>query len=149
MHDPKRRKPIKCMRNTLQADSVEFTREQEIAVVERYLVNKDPTLAGHIVKNNIAAIKRLALRYLVLARASEIFKELVGVGALGLITALNTLEFSPKTDLMVYADPYVRRSILREIHRFNATRATRNVCKVLFSITFVKVCNNCRRKCVY
>jgi DNA-directed RNA polymerase specialized sigma subunit len=106
-------------------------------------------LIGPIVKQNLELVNGVARRYVKLSGNNSVYKDLVGVGVLELIGALNEYRPDGSSDFVAYADPLVRRAILKEIHRFNGTRTVRNVWRRLANITFINTCRNCKRQCVY
>lgn len=141
---------IKCMRNAAVVNNAaRLTKEAEKRFIEEYLANRNILLIGPIVKQNLELVNRVARRYVKLSGNYSVYKDLVGVGVLELISALNDYRSDGTSDFALYADPFVRRAILKEIHRFNGTRTVRNVWRRLANITFINTCRNCKRQCVY
>ncbi len=143
-------KRIKCMRNAAVGNNAaRLTKEAERTLIEEYRTSRNILLSAPIVKQNLELVNGVARRYVKLAGNHSVFKDLVGVGVLEVIHALNEYRSSEGIEFATYAEPLVRRAIIREIHRFNSTRAVRNVWRRLAHITFINTCRNCKRQCVY
>jgi len=143
-------KRIKCLRNAAVGNNAaRLTKETEKRFIEEYRASRNILLIGPIVKQNLELVNGVARRYVKLSGNSSVYKDLVGVGVLELIGALNDYRPDVNSDFAMYADPLVRRAILKEIHRFNGTRTVRNVWRRLANITFINTCRNCKRQCVY
>ncbi len=143
-------KKIKCMRNADAGNNVaRLTKETERTLVEEYLKSRNILLIAPIVKQNLELVNGVARKYVKLAGNYSVLKDLIGVGVLEVIRALNEYRSSESVDFATYADPLVRRAIIKEIHRFNSTREVRNVWRRLAHITFINTCRNCKRQCAY
>ncbi len=143
-------KRIKCMRHAAAGDTaVNLTKDAEKTMIDEYQRSRNVLLVAPIVKLNLQLVNHVARRYVKLARNNGIYKDLVGVGVLEVIRALNEYCFSEDIDFATYADPLVRRVVIKEIHRFNSTREVRNVWRRLAHITFINTCRNCKRQCAY
>jgi DNA-directed RNA polymerase specialized sigma subunit len=141
---------MKCMRiTTARDDASRLTREAEKAKIEEYQASRNVVLVAPIIKHHLALVNRVARRYVKLSGNDRVYKDLVGAGVLELIRALKEYRPSECSDFGTYADPYVRRAMLKELHRFNATRNPRDVWRRLANITFIHTCRNCIRQCVY
>lgn len=141
---------VKCQRNRAAGNNAaRLTKEAEKTMIEEYRKSRNVLLIGPIVKHHLVLVSGVARRYLKLSGNSSVYKDLVGVGVLELIGVLNDYQPEESSDFALYADPLVRRAILKEIHRFNGTRTVRNVWRRLANITFINTCRNCKRQCVY
>lgn len=141
---------IRCMRNAPGADHApRLPREAQKRMIEEYQATRNVLLIAPIVKHHLHLVNRVARRYVKLSGNDRIYKDLVGVGVLELIRALKDYPSSEGSDFGAYAEPHVRRAILKELHGFNATRNVRNVWRTLANITFINTCRNCIRRCVY
>lgn len=140
---------IRCMRNAPAADPAPRLPRAEHEMIREYQVTRNVLLVAPIIKHHLYVVNRLARRYLKLAGNDRIYKDLVGVGVLELIRSLKDYRSGESSEFAAQADPHVRRAILKELHRFNATRNVRDVWRTLANLTFIHTCRNCIRRCVY
>ena len=141
---------IRCKRNTgIGANAVKMSKDAETGMIRDYQQSKNVLLLAPIVKQNLLMVNSVARRYVKLAGNHSVFKDLVGIGVLEVIHALNEYCSNEYADFSSYAEPLVRRAVIKEIHRFNSTREVRNVWRRLAHITFVNICRNCKRQCAY
>jgi DNA-directed RNA polymerase specialized sigma subunit len=126
-----------------------LTREVEERMIDDYQKTRNVLLIAPIIRHHLDLVNRVARRYVKLSGNPRIYKDLVGVGVLELIRAVRNYRASEGPEFAAYADPHVRRAILREVHGFNATRAVRDVWRALANLTFINTCRNCARQCVY
>ena len=141
---------IRCMRNAPTADPAPRSpSEAEHGMIEEFQATRNVLLVAPIVKHHLHVVNRVARRYLKLAGNDRIFKDLLGVGVLELLRSLKEYRSRESPDFGAYVEPHVRRAILTELHRFNATRNVRDVWRTLANLTFINTCRNCIRRCVY
>lgn len=137
------------MRNAPGADPPpRLPRDAEKRLIAEYQATRNVLLVAPIVKQQLQLVNRVARRYVKLAGNHRVYKDLVGVGVLELIRVLHDYP-GEGSDFGGYAEPHVRRAILKELHGFNATREVRDVWRALANLTFVRTCRNCMRRCVY
>ncbi|MDD2737135.1 MAG: hypothetical protein PHF56_24640 [Desulfuromonadaceae bacterium] len=126
-----------------------ISKERETELIRAYGVSRETATIVPIIKNNLRYINLVAEKYVKLAGNYIVYKDLVGAGVLGLISALNSYDTSVGGDFQTHADVYVRSAIIKELNLFNASRIPRNVWQMLSNITFVRTCTNCKRRCMY
>src|SRR5512145_2211084 len=106
---------IKCMRNAAVGNNAaRLTKETEKRFIEEYRASRNILLIGPIVNQNLGLVNGVARRYVKLSGNNSVYKDLVGVGVLELISALNEYRPDGTSDFVAYADPFVRRAILKE-----------------------------------
>ncbi len=138
------------MRNAPPAElEARPTGEAEHAMIREFQATRNVLLVAPMVKRHLGLVNRVARRYVRLAGNDRVYKDLVGVGVLELIRALREYRSRAGADFAAWAQPHVRRAVLLELHRFNATRTVRDVWRALAGLTFIHTCRSCIRRCVY
>lgn len=144
-------KPRRCIRQVTNQNGTDLAeiKRNEALVLKQYKIDRNITLIAPIIKNNLVRLNDLATKYVKLSGNNIVYKDLVGVGVLALIKALNRYRLDSDSDFDAFSGRYVRLAMIKEVHLFNATRKPRNVWRALAHITFLNVCTNCFRRCVY
>jgi|WetSurMetagenome_2_1015567.scaffolds.fasta_scaffold1111515_1 DNA-directed RNA polymerase specialized sigma subunit len=146
-------RPVKrkyCKRNTLQkrVGNRVITQAEEETIIKQYLDKKDISMTEPFIRTQIIAIKKMAKRYLVLSRNTTSYFDLVGAGVLSAISALQNYIPGMSGHFFAYAEPSIKKAMIKEAHRFNRTKVSRNLWKMFGSIKTER-CTNCMRRCMY
>ncbi|MFH0728687.1 MAG: hypothetical protein V2B19_20430 [Pseudomonadota bacterium] len=139
-----------CRRNTIRKSvgNKIITRQEEEAIIKRYLNENDISMTEPFIRTQIMAIKRMAKKYLILTRNSTSYYDLIGAGVLSAITALKHYNPDMGGRFFSHAEPWIKKGMIKEAHRFNRTKVHRNLWKMFGSIKTER-CTNCIRRCTY